>query len=225
MKLTKTITLHHLLQYQSLRVWILKRSTSIYPQESSCHETARLSEVKSRGGRETETTTLLDNANPILDTRVYEVEFPDEHVDEYAANVIAEHMYSQVDSERHHFMIMDEIVDHEKDGSAVAADDQCITVNGRQHSHKTTKGWKFCIQWMDGSTSWEALKDLKESNPVEIAEYAVSNKLLSEPAFSWWVPWLDTEETRSHHCRSEQSISQEDSQVWLKGFIKREGSP
>ena len=111
------------------------------------------------------------NANLILDTRVYKVEFPDKHVDEYAANVIAEHMYSQVDSEGHHFMIMDEIVDHEKDRSAVTADAQCITVNGRQHSHKTTKGWKFCIQWIDGSTSWEALKDLKESNPVEIAEY------------------------------------------------------
>ena len=114
------------------------------------------------------------NANPILDTRVYELEFPDEHVDEYAANVIEEHMYSQVDSKGHHFMIMDEIVDYEKDGSAVAADDQYITANGRQHSRKTTKGWKLCIQWMDGSTSWEALKDLKESNPVEIAEYVVS---------------------------------------------------
>jgi hypothetical protein len=128
------------------------------------------------------------NVNLILDTRVYEIEFPDGHVDKYDANVIAEHMYSQVDSEGHRFMIMDEIVDHEKDGSAVAAYDQYITVNGRQHSRKSAKGWNFCIQWMDGSTSWEALKDPKESNPVEIAEYVVSNKLLSEPVFSWWVP-------------------------------------
>jgi hypothetical protein len=28
---------------------------------------------------------------------------------------------------------------------------------------------------------------LKESNPVEVAEYAVANKLVSEPAFAWWV--------------------------------------
>lgn len=33
------------------------------------------------------------------------------------------------------------------------------------------------------------MKDLKESNPVEVAEYAVANKLVSEPAFSWWVPY------------------------------------
>ena len=41
----------------------------------------------------------------------------------------------------------------------------------------------------NGSTSWEALKDLKESNPVEVAEYAVGAKLVSEPAFAWWVPF------------------------------------
>jgi hypothetical protein len=33
------------------------------------------------------------------------------------------------------------------------------------------------------------LKDLKESNPVDVAEYVVANKLGSEPAFKWWVPY------------------------------------
>ena len=45
------------------------------------------------------------------------------------------------------------------------------------------------MKWKDGSTSWEALKDLKESNPVEVAEYAVGAKIVSEPAFAWWVPF------------------------------------
>jgi len=31
------------------------------------------------------------------------------------------------------------------------------------------------------------LKDLKESNPVELAEYAIVNQLVEEPAFKWWV--------------------------------------
>jgi hypothetical protein len=35
-----------------------------------------------------------DDVNPILDTRIYEVEFPDGEVLEYAANVIAENLYS-----------------------------------------------------------------------------------------------------------------------------------
>ena len=34
------------------------------------------------------------------------------------------------------------------------------------------------------------LKDIKESNPVEVAEYAVHMKLVSEPAFAWWVPYV-----------------------------------
>jgi hypothetical protein len=33
------------------------------------------------------------------------------------------------------------------------------------------------------------LKDLKESHPVEVAEYSVYMKLVSEPAFAWWVPF------------------------------------
>jgi hypothetical protein len=38
------------------------------------------------------------NKNPILDTRIYEVIFPDGHSAEFAANTIAECIYSQVDS-------------------------------------------------------------------------------------------------------------------------------
>jgi len=32
-----------------------------------------------------------------------------------------------------------------------------------------------------------SLADLKESFPLELAEYAVNNKLVEEPAFAWWV--------------------------------------
>jgi hypothetical protein len=31
------------------------------------------------------------------------------------------------------------------------------------------------------------LKALKESNPVELAEYAVASRIEEEPAFKWWV--------------------------------------
>jgi transcriptional accessory protein Tex/SPT6 len=41
--------------------------------------------------------------------------------------------------------------------------------------------------WKDKSTSWVKLKDLKASNPVELAEYAVANWIAEEPAFKWWV--------------------------------------
>jgi hypothetical protein len=44
----------------------------------------------------------------------------------------------------------------------------------------------LCVQWKDGSTSWEKLSDVKESFPVEVAEYAEINGLHEEPAFAWW---------------------------------------
>jgi hypothetical protein len=35
--------------------------------------------------------------------------------------------------------------------------------------------------------SWVPFKDLKESNPIEEAEYAIANKISEEPAFAWWT--------------------------------------
>ena len=31
------------------------------------------------------------------------------------------------------------------------------------------------------------MSELKASNPVEVAEYAVANQIVEEPAFAWWV--------------------------------------
>ena len=45
------------------------------------------------------------------------------------------------------------------------------------------------MEWKDGTTSWERLADLKESKPIEVAEFAVAQGLHDEPAFFWWVPY------------------------------------
>jgi hypothetical protein len=128
------------------------------------------------------------NANPILDTQEYKVQFPDGATDVFTANIIAENMYSQVDSKGYSHSIMDEIVDHEKDGTAVSKDDGIETTkDGLQQPKRMTRGWKLLITWKDGTSSWIPLKDLKESNPVQVAEYAVANKILEEPAFAWWA--------------------------------------
>ena len=43
----------------------------------------------------------------------------------------------------------------------------------------------FLIHWRDVSSNWIPLKDIKESNPIEVAEYAVAHKIVEEPAFAW----------------------------------------
>ncbi|MEL6803974.1 MAG: hypothetical protein AAFO91_09360, partial [Bacteroidota bacterium] len=125
--------------------------------------------------------------NPFIDTSLYDVEFSDGTTEALAANAIAENIYARIDDEGHEHVLLKEITDHRKDGTAVLSDDATIKVNGRDVPRKTTKGWFLCVEWKDGSTSWVPLRDLKESNPVEVAEYAEANRILSEPAFTWWA--------------------------------------
>ena len=93
-----------------------------------------------------------------------------------------------VDTEGNEYILLQEICNHQKDGLAVAKDDKFVqdTRGGSNAVHRrTTKGWQLLVQWKDGSTSWIPLKDLKESNPVEVAEYAVTNKIAKELVFIW----------------------------------------
>ena len=96
-------------------------------------------------------------------------------------------MYAQCDIEGNQYRLMDHIVDHRKDNNAVSKDNQNVTANGKSHKQKTTRGWQLCIEWKDKSTSWERLSDMKESYPVQVAEYAETVGISDEPAFSWWT--------------------------------------
>ena len=42
-------------------------------------------------------------------------------------------------------------------------------------------------RWKDGGTDWVALKDVKESYPVQVPEYAVLARISEEPALAWWA--------------------------------------
>jgi hypothetical protein len=46
------------------------------------------------------------------------------------------------------------------------------------------------IEWKDGTSTWVPLADIKDSYPVQVADYAVANGLTHEPAFRWWVPFV-----------------------------------
>ena len=129
--------------------------------------------------------------NPVLNTIIYEVEFPDGQVKEYGANVIAENMLTQVDSEGYSMTLMDGIINHRKDESkAVPKIDQyVITRSGQRRQRKTTSGWELLVKWKDESESWIKLKDMKESHRIEVAEYARARGIDDEPAFAWWVPY------------------------------------
>jgi hypothetical protein len=130
------------------------------------------------------------NSQPFLNTAVYDVEFPDGAVKQYAANVIAENMYSQVDIDGHRYNLLDEIVDYRKDGTALSRENMyVISKRGNRSLKKTTRGWDLLVKWKNGNTQWIHLKDIKESNPIEVAEFAQVHGIDKEPAFVWWVPY------------------------------------
>ena len=127
------------------------------------------------------------HSNPMMDTRLYEVELADGSIEEVFANTIAENLYSQVDSEGRQYYLLREIMDHRKDDTALDEPESWIKHGSNRTRRKTTKGWHLLVEWAEGSTDWIPLKDLKATHPVEVAEYARANKISEEPAFAWWV--------------------------------------
>ena len=61
--------------------------------------------------------------NPKMDTREYEVEFIDGTTERYSANIMAENIYSQCNSEGNQYLVLKEIVDHKSGESASHVDD------------------------------------------------------------------------------------------------------
>ena len=74
--------------------------------------------------------TGVKNDNPILDRRIYEVEFSDGEVAEYSANQIAENMFAQCDPDGNQHLLMEAIVDHKSNGTAVQFADRFVTMRG-----------------------------------------------------------------------------------------------
>jgi len=109
--------------------------------------------------------------------------------DAHGANVIAENMYAQVDPDGCRQQLLDKILDHRRKSDAVETDDMYIkTRSGKRRMRHTTAGWDLFVEWKDKSKQWIPLKILKHSNPLEVAEYAMSRNRSTQPAFAWWVP-------------------------------------
>jgi hypothetical protein len=134
---------------------------------------------------------LPTHDNPILDSRMYEVEYQDGHKLAMAANAIAQNLFAQVDAEGNRHVLFDKIIDHRTDGKEVKQQYAFLTArSGPQRQRETTIGLEILVQWKDQSTSWIALKDMKDSLPDQLAEYSVRARIFQEPAFAWWVSFV-----------------------------------
>lgn len=142
--------------------------------------------------------------NPLLSTAMYEIEFADGTVEPYAANKIAEHIWSQVDDYGHDVIVLDEIIDHDIDAEVALKPDEAWVNPGQGNRRRvpTTKGHKLYVRWKDGTMHWEHLKDMKHWYPIETAEYAMAAGIADEPAYAWWVPYTLKKRDRIVHAQA-----------------------
>ena len=53
----------------------------------------------------------------------------------------------------------------------------------------TTRGWEIYILWKYGSTDWIAIKDLKQSYPIELVDFDQLHGINEEVSFEWCIPY------------------------------------
>jgi hypothetical protein len=87
------------------------------------------------------------NDNPILNTRSYIINFDDGDQTELTANMIAESLYYQCDPDGNQYVLLEEIVNHQRLPAAVKLTDQKIVhADGKTYLKHSTIGWQLCCQ-------------------------------------------------------------------------------
>ena len=96
-------------------------------------------------------------------------------------------MTSQVDRCAQH---LEAIIDYKRDNTALGRKHKYIvTRSGRPGLRKTTARCKFLVRRKNGIEEWIALRLLKKSYPVDVADFAKSRSIHDKTAFFWWVPF------------------------------------
>jgi hypothetical protein len=84
-----------------------------------------------------------------------------------------------------------DIINYKRGPLAINQEDAfVIAKTGTQRCREMTIGWKLLVKWADGSTNWLPLKDVKNLYPVQLVEYTVANRIIEEPAFACWAPYV-----------------------------------
>lgn len=96
-----------------------------------------------------------------------------------------------MDEEGYQQKLLEEITDHCSNNTAIAKENGYYVGPTGHHTRKrTTRGWQVFVMWKGELTNWISLKHMKDSYPVEVAEYARATGIDSKPVFAWWVPYV-----------------------------------
>ena len=92
-------------------------------------EVQQTAKVKRRNLDKHGNRMVRSHSNPILETRVYDVDPPDGTQKEFAANIIAQNLYSHFDADGNQYLLMDAITDHKKYQTSIEKVDVIIVLN------------------------------------------------------------------------------------------------
>ena len=132
------------------------------------------------------------NPNPYMNTVLYEIKFEDGTSAAYGANIIAENMWRMCNNEGFHEDLLHLIVDIRFCKNAVK-DGLIYNPKEKRVLKKTTRGVDLLCaikngQNADGSDrivkTWHPLKELKESYPIQVAEFSIARGVDGMPAFA-----------------------------------------
>ena len=146
--------------------------------------------------------------NPKMDSREYQVQFPDGSHSNYSDNLLLENLHSQVDEYGNIYELLQSIIDYRAMEDTIPKENGWVqSASGDKKRIITTRGWNLLVKFKDGTTVWRPLSELKEANPIELAEYTRSRDLESEPKVGCWTKTYIrlqirlTMVTSSHHTR------------------------
>ena len=86
------------------------------------------------------------HSNPLLDSRLYEVEYVNGSTEALTANIIADSIMSQVDEEGHKQLLLKDIIDHRVDGTAMKHEDSLYVSGDTKRRKGITRGWQICVK-------------------------------------------------------------------------------
>ena len=98
--------------------------------------------------REANTVVLgTQNINPAIGVSICKVEFPGGDTNELESNIIAESILLEINSEGKQYHIINEIVDHKRNGRAIRKKDSFIfSKNRNKYAKRTTAGWYLQVK-------------------------------------------------------------------------------
>jgi hypothetical protein len=109
------------------------------------------------------------NTNTLLNTLLYECKFDDGMTRVYSANTIASNIFMEADADGYSSSLLYEIVGHKSSGEATKmANKYFITRTGTKCMRPMMRGWKFLVQWANGTYQWVKLKILKDQTPSKL---------------------------------------------------------